>query len=144
MCACSEAKLSPTSRSLALLRTTGYTAAVVEAWVPGANVRRDLFYVADIVAAHPIRSDLLLVQATSGANVSARVNKAQRSLELLAWLRAGGRFEVWGWYETAEGWQVRRVELKGEQLAENELTPRKRRGRLPVQATLFDKAGMTG
>lgn len=127
--------MSPTQRSLEYLRAVGYSADVCERWLRHVDRRRDLFGVADILAAHPVRRDLLLIQCTSWSNVSARVNKARRSLDLLSWLRAGGRFEVWGWRPGRR--EPRRVELTGDELAAAELCPRRRR-RASRQATLFD------
>jgi NADH:ubiquinone oxidoreductase subunit B-like Fe-S oxidoreductase len=86
----------PTSRSLARLRRAGYLAAVVEKWVPGANVRSDLWRFGDVLAAHPARRDFLIVQATSASNVAARLTRAMPQPELGLWLLAGGRFEIWG------------------------------------------------
>jgi hypothetical protein len=65
---------SPTSRSLQLLRRSGFVAEPCERWLPGANVRRDLFHVGDVIACHAVRRELLLVQATSLSNLSARLS----------------------------------------------------------------------
>src|SRR5262245_3525007 len=40
-----------------MLRASGYTAAPVETWGPVANVRRDLFGVADVLAVRPATRD---------------------------------------------------------------------------------------
>src|SRR5262245_13988782 len=102
--------MTPTARSLALLRRSGFTADVVERWlrIPGKNVRRDLFGFADLLAVHPGDRVFLLVQCTgdTGGNVAARVKKATGRRELLDWLRAGGRFEVWGWSRRGKHWHV--------------------------------------
>jgi len=77
--------------------------SVVEKWLP-IERRRDLFGIGDVLGVHP-RGEFLLVQCTSASNVSARVAKARSTPELATWLKAGGRFEVWGW----KGPEVKRV-----------------------------------
>ena len=82
--------MSPTARSLAILRRAGFIAATVEKWLPHAGVRQDLWGFADVLAVHPRDGVILLVQATTVAHVAARLAKARRRPELRAWLRAGG------------------------------------------------------
>jgi len=89
--------LSPTQRSLKYLREQGYFAQVVEHWVPGANIRRDLFGGIDIVALRADRQGILGVQTTTRNNARARVQKILGIMELDAWMRAGNRIEVHGW-----------------------------------------------
>jgi hypothetical protein len=112
---------TPTALSVHWLRDHGWIADKVEQRlpIPGAKfpTTKDAFGFGDILAAHP-SAGVLLVQATSRPNVNARITKVtadqilgkSRSslrapslrpnpvrLNLLAWLLAGGRFEVWGW-----------------------------------------------
>src|SRR5271167_4627948 len=47
------AKISPTQRSLKLLRERGWTCQVVERWNQWAKVRQDLFGCLDILAISP-------------------------------------------------------------------------------------------
>jgi hypothetical protein len=129
---------SPTSRSLALLRRCGYLCEVCETWVPRANVRRDLFHVADVIGVHAIRREVLLIQATSLSNLPARVKKVRGQVELPALLRAGLTIECWGWYERGGRWKVKRVALTGQNLEAINLTPRPKRGRRDQQRLLFD------
>lgn len=140
--------MSPTSRTLKFLRQAGWTADIVERWIPAPNdnrdekrgpsgFRRDLFGFADIIAVWPAGKEILLIQATSAANVSARLEKSRQQLTLRAWLGAGGRFEVWGWHKADGRWQVRRVEVRGEELAGVELTPKRPRQKKTQQKTLF-------
>jgi hypothetical protein len=127
---------SPTARSLALLRRSGYLAESVERWIPGANIRRDLFHVGDVLAVHPYRQPaFLLVQATSRPNVSARLAKAKASAELATWLRAGGAFEIWGWHRPGKRWEVHRVAVQDLGAVVVQAMPR--RGRRAVQGDLF-------
>ena len=119
---------SPTARTLATLRAMDYLAEKVEQRlpIPGRFVTRDFGGFGDILAAHPGRG-ILLVQATSRPNVNARINKitladlpgkspkhpAMRMnpvrLNVIRWLAAGGRAEVWGWYKKGSRWNYRRV-----------------------------------
>ncbi len=104
-------KVSPTQRTLKLLRNEGYTAQVVEKFVSWIHSRIDLFHCIDIVA---VRSDIqgvLGVQTTSQTHASDHVKKALGVKELQVWLEAGNKFEVWSWGKKgargkAKKWQV--------------------------------------
>jgi hypothetical protein len=54
--------MTPTGRSLTLMRRSGYLAAVVETWIPHVNRRRDLFGLFDVLAVHPVRREMVLIQ----------------------------------------------------------------------------------
>lgn len=92
--------MSPTSRTLKMLREMGYCAEVVEKWNRWAGprgIRQDLFDCIDIVA---IKSGapIMGVQATSTSNMSARVNKSVQLPGLKVWLGTGhAEFFVIGW-----------------------------------------------
>lgn len=93
--------ISPTSRSKHLLRELGYYEDTVERWIPGANIRKDLFGFADILGIHP-EYGAIAVQATTRDNASKRCKKASQLDTLACWLGLGEeypcfRFEVWGW-----------------------------------------------
>ena len=90
---------SPTSLALKLLRKEGYTAQVVEQWVPVAHIRRDLFGIIDIVAVKEGVFGVLGIQVTSKSNISARLHKASQNKNLLVWYKAGNNFEIWGSYK---------------------------------------------
>lgn len=102
--------MTPTSRTLKYLRDDGWTAEVVEKWIPGANIRKDLFGFIDVMA---IRDDeTLAVQVTSGGNVSARIKKIEDIETLAAVRKAGWGIEVHGWRKNAKGrYQLRIVDL---------------------------------
>lgn len=101
---------SPTSRTLAKLREAGYLAEVVERWIPGANIRKDLFGFIDIVAIRD--GEILGVQATSRDNVAHRVTKIAEHENIAAVRKAGMRLEVHGWGKMADGhWQCRVVDV---------------------------------
>lgn len=88
---------SPTQRSLKKLKDDGYIAQVVERWNPWSRTRLDLFDAIDIVAIREDEKGVLGIQATSGSNTSKRVEKARASGKINTWIKAGNRFEVWGW-----------------------------------------------
>jgi hypothetical protein len=151
--------LTPTARSLAFLRRSGYTAEVVERWLPipfrpptgdstrppgdGQEprlrpIRRDLFSCIDIVAVRTGIAGVLGVQATSASNVAARVNKARKLAALATWLRTGNAFEVWGWSQGYDGrWCVRRVAIRADDLNPQELERPARRRRKAAERCLF-------
>lgn len=99
--------MTPTQRSLAHLRGLGYLAEVVERWIPGANIRRDLFGWCDIVAIRP--GETLAVQCTS-TGVAERVRKIAESDTVGAVRAAGWTIHVHGWTKRANGRYALRVE----------------------------------
>lgn len=103
--------MTPTARSLELLKAEGWLAQVVEQTIRGKGVvfKRDLFTIGDIIA---IRGDVtLLVQTTSGSNLAARLTKIGDCEHLPAIRRAGWRLELHGWRRLKSGWAARRVDL---------------------------------
>jgi hypothetical protein len=101
--------VSPTQRSLKLLRDRGYRAAVVEKWNPHARRRIDLFGIIDLVAIG--NGETIGVQTTSGSNVASRIDKITES-EAIADLRdAGWRIVVHGWRKLKSGWACREVDV---------------------------------
>lgn len=106
--------MSPTARTLALLRKEGYTAQVVERFCPYSRRRIDLFSCIDIVALRP--GETMGIQATSGTNHSHRRDKAVAEPKLREWLLADNRFEIWSWSKIgpqgkAKRWVERREEI---------------------------------
>lgn len=101
---------SPTQRSLKHLRDAGYLAEVVERWVPGANIRKDLFGFVDLLAIGPA-GEVIAVQATSGSNVASRVAKISEAATVDAVRKAGWSIHVHGWRKGANGrWTLRVVD----------------------------------
>lgn len=99
--------MTPTARTLKHLRADGWLAEVVEKWIPGANVRKDLFSFIDVMA---IRDDqTLAVQVTSGSNVAARIKKIEGLDTLGAVRKAGWAIHVHGWRKNSKGRYVLRV-----------------------------------
>ena len=129
--------MTPTARTLNLLRRSGYQAGVVERWLPKVNLRSDLWHFADVLAAHPIRGEILLVQVTVRGHIAHRLRKAKAVPELAGWLRAGGEFQVHGWYKRLGKWDVKIVAVKADDLATVVLRAPRRRGRKSVQPELF-------
>src|ERR1700687_2738371 len=86
--------VSPTQRSLAELRARGYRAQVVERWNPYAKVRVDLFGFIDIVAVG--NGETVGVQATSGDNVSHRIQKIAESEAVGDVRKSGWRLLIHG------------------------------------------------
>jgi hypothetical protein len=100
---------SSTSRTLKRLRDQGYLADVVEKWIPGANIRKDLFGFIDVMAIKD--GETLAVQATSYPNVSARVKKISDHENIGSVRDANWKIEVWGWRKVKNRWQVRVVDV---------------------------------
>lgn len=113
--------MSPTERTLKTLRADGFLAAVVERWIPRANVRKDLFGFGDILAFHPARQEIVIVQSCTATNRAARLAKAKARPELVQWLKAGGLFEVYSWKLHKPGWTCKRIAVRGEGLEELEV-----------------------
>lgn len=112
----------PTShnpRTLERLRQLGYTAEMVEKTIriPGGRTfKRDLFGCIDVVGIRP-GVGTLGVQCCSAGDHADRRTKAINEPDLITWLAAGNRFEVWSWKKNARGrWEVRVEELTGVQV----------------------------
>lgn len=103
--------MSPTERSLEHMRRLGFTAQVVERWIPQARRRIDLFGVIDLVCLKP--GQIIGVQTTSGGNLAARRTKSMAEPRLREWLSAGARYELHGWRKAGprKTWGVVREEL---------------------------------
>ena len=104
--------------------------------IPRPNIRRDLFGVGDVLAMK-VGEPLLLVQATSAANVSARISKAKKEPRLRTWLTCGYRFEVWGWGKRDARWECRRAVLVADDAAGVAAILPRRRKRKRVEPSPF-------
>lgn len=100
---------SPTQLSLEKLRADGWLAEVVEKWVPGANIRKDLWGWTDIVALKD--GQTLAVQTTSYSNISARVNKITESDTIAEVRKANWSVEVHGWRKVNNRWVCKAVDV---------------------------------
>lgn len=88
--------MSPTARTLKLLRDKGYQAGVVERYNSFTKQRNDLFGCIDLIAVKPGHG-IVGVQACAGASHAARVKKSAEQPGLRAWLDSGGGFVVVSW-----------------------------------------------
>lgn len=89
--------MTPTSRTLKLLRSEGKIVEVTERWNCFTRQRKDLFGFIDIIAL-----DVNMtwgIQCTSTSNLKKRVDKIINECRdfSLAWLSAGNKIEVIGW-----------------------------------------------
>lgn len=91
------AKISPTQRSMKLLRDQGYTPWIVEFWHEKSRRRKDLYRFIDIVALHPDKIGILAVQTTTGSGLSSRIKKAEGLDNYWLWLACGNPVQFHGW-----------------------------------------------
>lgn len=94
--------MTPTQRTLKLLRAQGWKAQVVEHFNMFARVRQDLFGFIDVLAIRP--GETLGVQCTTFSNRSSRIQKIQESELATDWVLAGNKIEVWGWKKVKNRW----------------------------------------
>lgn len=92
--------MSPTQRTLRLLREQGYRTALVERWVPrpdlpGGGHKLDLFGCFDLLAIRP--GEIIAVQSTGTDHAGHRRKLIERREAVLAWLEAGGRAQLISW-----------------------------------------------
>lgn len=93
--------MTPTQRSLAMLRRAGFLAVIVEKWNHVCKIRQDLFGFADILA---VKGDeVLLVQTTTGAHVAERIAKIAVNPISAVWLASPHRkIVVHGWRKVGD------------------------------------------
>jgi hypothetical protein len=138
--------MTPTARTLQLLRRRGYLAAVAERFIQPIKRRVDLFNCIDIVAIHREETGVLGVQATTTSNLSARLRKAVALPALRTWLAAGNRFELWGWSKRGRRWKPKIISIRLPDLARVviEAPPRRRGGRKWEALPLFPDGAEAG
>lgn len=86
---------SPTSRTLKLLRKQGWTAGVVEKWIPQTRRRLDFLGGIDIIAVS--EQGTVGVQCTTVSNQANRRAKLCAEPQMAAWLAGGNKLWVIGW-----------------------------------------------
>jgi len=97
--------ISPASLTLEHLRAHGWPLVeTVERWNPHARIRQDLFGFIDVIAVR--RDETLAVQATSLANVAARVRKIGEHPNIGPVREAGWRIVVYGWAKQGRRWTL--------------------------------------
>ena len=129
--------MTPCARTLALMRRSGYLAAVVESWLPYANRRRDLFGCFDVLAVHPVRREMVLIQTTTAGHLAHRLAKVKAAAELPGLLAAGCKVQVHGWKRQGTRWHVKVVEMRAADLHAVVACPLPRRARRLHQKRLF-------
>lgn len=90
-----KSKVSPSARSLQELRRQGYIGQSVEKRIPYSFITQDYIHCIDIIAFR--ENEVIGVQATTTTHITHRFNKALTVPELVGWLKAGCKFQVWGW-----------------------------------------------
>lgn len=108
--------MTPTQRSLALLRERGYLVAIVEKFVrfPPPGHRVDLWGFVDLLAVKA--GEVLGVQVTSGAHVSERLKKIAASPHIATVLSAGVKVVVHGWAKKGPRGKMKKWECREEPL----------------------------
>jgi hypothetical protein len=91
--------VTPTSRTLKLLKGEGKIAEVSERWNSFTKQRKDLFGFIDIICLDISAKQTWGIQCTSTGNMSARIKKicTECKEQAIAWLQAGNYIEVIGW-----------------------------------------------
>ncbi len=120
--------MSPTARTLALLRSEGWLVDITERWIAQAGIKRDLYGMFDLLAIRPDPPTILAVQTTSADHHANRRTKLLASPMLPTWLGAGGKVEVISWQLHGGKWVCRRegITLQDAQVATVQITPRRR------------------
>jgi len=108
--------MTPTQRSLQKLRDDGYTACIVEKWIPQIRQRKDAFGFADIIACKIGVPGTSYIQATSGSNAAARLIKIRGIAQAGIVLASGNRIVIHGWRKVGPRggrklWECREIEI---------------------------------
>jgi hypothetical protein len=111
------------------LRYSGYLAAVVETWIPHVHRRRDLIGFADVLALHPVRREVVLVQVTTADHLAGRLAKVRAAPKLPGLLAAGCKVQLHGWRRQGQRWRVKVVDVRPEDLGPAVTVPLPRRRR---------------
>ena len=100
---------SPTSRTIEVLKRSGYHPEIVERWNPWSKTRRDMYGVIDVLAVR--RGETLAVQTTTMSNRSKQINKMLAAPGTIWMLDAGWKVEVWAWVLRKGRWALRVTRL---------------------------------
>lgn len=101
--------MTPTARTMKMLRDDGWLVAVVEKRNPVTKLLHDLFGFIDVLAIKD--GETLAVQTTSGTNVAARIRKITDHENLAAVRKAGWGIHVHGWRKRGRRWVCRVEDL---------------------------------
>lgn len=93
--------ISLVSRSLAELHKRGGPVDKSERWIPGANIRRDLFNLFDLVwlamSTDNQAGQIVGIQVTDNHNLAAHMAKIKSNPITKQWIAAGGGITVHAW-----------------------------------------------
>lgn len=106
--------VSPMQRSLAYLRELGWDVDVVERWIPGAGVRKDMYGLFDIIGMCETKrgqGEIAFIQTTTLPNVAARIRKITDSPHLPLIRKCGVLVFVHGWAKNGGRWDCRVEDL---------------------------------
>jgi hypothetical protein len=129
--------MSPTARSMAMLKRDGWTVGIVERWIAQVGRRSDLFGFADLLAIRANDKPLLL-QVTTAGHVSDRLAKCRREPNVRTWLRTGSALAIHGWHKVAGKWTCRVVPIVLDDCDGVAAILPPRRRRRPHERSLFD------
>lgn len=99
--ACKGHNLSPTQRTIRALKQQGRLCDIVERFIAnpklGHGIRRDLFFIIDIVALDSSRG-IIGIQSC-GQDFAAHYRKIteEKAEFAIEWLNCNGKLELWGW-----------------------------------------------
>lgn len=93
--------VSTVQMTLKVLRGMDLAAEVCEKWIPGANIRRDLFNIADIVA---VGYKIGFIQTTTYNNKGSHIKKIEENPMLLTLLAAGAVVTMFVWKKVKNKW----------------------------------------
>lgn len=89
--------MTPTARSLAWLKSEGWTYANVERRIPGKFVTMDCFGFLDYIALKPGEKGILGLQFTSDSNHAAHYHKIVLERRATLWLACDNRIWLMSW-----------------------------------------------
>jgi hypothetical protein len=98
---------------------------------------------ADVLAVHPVRREIVLVQTTTADHLAHRKAKVKAVAELPGLLAAGCKVQLHGWKRQGTSWRVKIVNIRAKDLEAVIVCPlpaRRRGGRRFQQGSLFGSA----
>lgn len=102
--------MTPSQRSIKLLREQGYQVANVESYNAFTKRKHDLYGCIDLLAIG--NGETLAVQVTSKSNMKARINKIADADAFPEMLRSKWRVIVHGWFKATNGrYQLKEFEF---------------------------------
>jgi hypothetical protein len=100
------AGVSPTQRSLKIMRERGYHCEIVEKWNSFVKIRQDLFGFIDVLCLG--QNEIIGVQTTTSAHMAERIHKIKDHANYQAVVDSGIKILVHGWVKRTNGrWECR-------------------------------------